>query len=70
MRYPENARAGVFAKYIPFTSLSGPRVAARGDAQSYRTPMRNPEKSREGEPAKYIPFYVPLWPRVAARGDV
>ncbi len=69
MRYPGKVRAGEPAKYIPFTSLSGPRVAARGDAQSYRTPMRYPGNARAGEPAKYIPFYVPLWPRVAARGD-
>ena len=52
---------------FPFASLSGPRVAARGDVQSYRTPMRYPEKARAGVSAKYIPFYVPLWtPRRSA----
>ena len=52
---------------FPFTPLSGPCVAARGDVQSYRTPMRYPEKARAGEPAEYIPFYVPLWtPRRSA----
>ncbi len=52
---------------FPFASLSGPRVAARGDVQSYRTPMRYPGKARAGEPARYIPFCVPLWtPRRSA----
>ena len=59
---------------LSMPSLSGPRVAARGDAQSYRTSMRypgntvpviphlmrNPENAWAGELAKYIPFYVPL----------
>ena len=38
MRYPGKARAGEPAKYIPFTSLSGPRVAARGDALGHTAP--------------------------------
>ena len=56
MRYPEKARAGEPAEYIPFYVPLWPRVAARGDSQSYRTPMRYPGKARAGEPAKSIPF--------------
>ena len=41
---------------FPFTFLSGPRVAARGDAWSYRTPMRYPGKDQARVSAKSIPF--------------
>ena len=56
-------------KTFPFTSLSGPRVVARGDVQSYRTRCGIQKKLGQECSQDTFPFYVPLWPRVAARGD-
>ena len=52
----------------------GPRVAARGDTPSYRTPMRYPEIPMRRNKNLSIPsrslFYTPPpGPRVAAQGD-
>ena len=38
MRYPGKTWVGEPARYIPFTFLSGPRVAARGDALGHTAP--------------------------------
>ena len=55
---------------FPFTFLSGPRVAARGDSQSYRTRCGIQEKLGQESPQDPFPFASLSGPRVAARGDV
>ena len=51
MQYPGKARVGEPAKYIPFTSLSGLRVAARGDALGHTAPRCGiQEKIRQESP--------------------
>jgi|GEM_PF-4361452 len=67
MRYPGKARAGVSARYIPFTSLSGP-ASQRWVTLSVIPHPDAVSRKRSGKSVRQIhSFYVPLWtPRRSA----
>ncbi len=71
MRYPGKTWVGEPARYIPFTFLSGPRVAARGDALGHTAPRCGIQEILGRESPQNTFLFTSLsGPRVAARGDV
>ena len=68
MRYPGKARVGEPAEYISFTSLSGPRVAARGDVLVIPHPDAVSRKSLGGRARKIHSLLRPSLDPASQRG--